>query len=113
MRRGFSLTGVMALCLFFFVMFVTLSDALSQNRQRMATEKLRQAAVWMSISGADVAQARLSKGQLKPGSPLVSPRYAQGQFKVVTRRAGSSVLLESTGTAGNQSHTTRRKVRVP
>ena len=111
MRRGFSLTGVLALCLFFFVLFIALSNALTMNRQRMVTEKLKQAAMWMSVSGADLAQARLSKGQMKAGQTLTSPDFQEGSFKVVTRATGGGVQVESTGYAGGQSYLAKRTVR--
>jgi hypothetical protein len=112
MRRGFSLPAVLAICLFFFATFVALSHALSLNRQRTAQARHQQAAIWLSVSGADLAQARLAKGELKAGETLTSPQFQQGSFQVITRNSGGGVLLESTGTAGGQTHVIRRTVRA-
>jgi type II secretory pathway component PulK len=110
MQRGFSLPGVLALCLFLSVLFVTLHSALSLNRQRLAQQKFQQSAIWLSVSGADLAQARLAKGQLKVGETLVSPQFKEGSFKVTSRRSGSAVQVESVGLAGGQTYTTKRMV---
>ena len=109
MRRGFSLTGVMALCLFLFTLFVTLHGALAMNRQRMATRKLRQAAQWLAISGADLAQSRLAQGEMKSGQTIRSPQFREGRFEVSAVRAGGRVRLKSTGFAGEQVYTVERE----
>lgn len=104
MRRGFSLPGVMALCLFTFVLFLALSQALAMNRHRLAVAKHREAAVWLAVSGADWAQA--AKGQLKSGQSFRSPDFQQGYFEVRMEPNGAIV---SKGVAAGQSHTVNRK----
>ena len=106
MRRGFSLPGVMALCLFTFALFLALSQALEMNRHRLAVAKHREAAVWLAVSGADWAQTQVAKGQLKSGQTFRSPDFQQGHFEV---RLGPNGAVVSKGVAANQSHTINRK----
>lgn len=110
MRRGFSLSGVMALTLFLFVMFAALHSALHMNRQRLATVKHRHAAQWLAVSGADLARARLLKGDMKVGETIRSPQFPQGRFEVSSRQNGAGVLLVSRGISAGQ--TAERQVRV-
>jgi type II secretory pathway component PulK len=112
MQRGFSLPGVLALCLFFSVLFVTLHSALAFNRQRLAQQKFQQAAVWLAVSGADLVQARLNNGQMKVGESLTSPQFQEGSFAVSSSVSGSAVEVTSVGEAGGQKHTIRRRVVV-
>ncbi|MCA9775681.1 MAG: hypothetical protein KC800_03160 [Candidatus Eremiobacteraeota bacterium] len=106
MRRGFSLPGVMALCLFTFALFLALNQALRMNRHRLSIAKHREAAVWLAVSGVDWAQAEIAKGQLKPGQNFRSPDFQQGHFEV---RMGPNGAIVSKGVAAGQSHTINRK----
>ena len=112
MRRGFSLPGVMALVLLFFVLFIALQSALRDNRHRLSREKHIQAAVWLAISGADVAEARLAKGSLRAGEGLDSPAFQQGSFTVQTERQGSKIRIQSTGVAAHERYLITRMVGV-
>jgi hypothetical protein len=109
-RKGFSLPGVMAISLLLFVLFIGLQNSLRGNRHRISREKHQQAAVWLAISGADVAQARLAKGSLKAGQDLKSPSFQQGRFTVTTKKRGSKTLIESTGIAARERYLVTRTV---
>jgi type II secretory pathway component PulK len=109
-RRGISLTGVLALTLFFFVLFAALSHALRMNRHRLSQEKHRQAAVWLSVSGADWAENEFAKGRFRAGDTFRSPDFQQGRFELSFKSSGGLVLVICEGIAANQNYTTERKV---
>jgi type II secretory pathway component PulK len=109
-RRGFSLPGILALTLLFFVLFSALSHALRTNRHRLSQAKHQQAAIWLSVSGADWAEAQIAQGRFRTGDTYRSPDFQQGRFELTFQRGGGQISVVSRGIAANQNYTTERKV---
>ena len=109
-QKGLSLPGVLGVNLILFLLAMTLHGHLRQNRLQLADEKHRMAAEWLSISGADLVEARLQKQQLEIGQKFDSPNFQQGRFSVSIEQRGTQIVLVSTGLAGRRTHTTVRAV---
>ncbi len=110
MRRGFSLPGVMAITLLFFVLFLTFQRGLDSSRRRLMNHKYQQSAFWLATSGADVVEARLRKGSMRVGEALISPSFRNGSFQVRTSLGPGGILILSTGNAGGQKYTFERRL---
>ena len=109
-RRGFSLPGILALTLLLFALFSALSHALRTDRNRLSQAKHQQAAVWLSVSGADWAEKQIAEGRFQAGDTFRSPDFQQGRFELSFQSDGGQILIVSHGVAAKQNHTVRRKV---
>lgn len=100
-----------SLVLFFF--FVTLNTGLREASHRLAGQRHEQAALWLAVSGADLAEARLREGTLKAGEVWNSPQFRQGRFAVTTSVQGSRLTITSTGYAADRRSVKVRTVALP
>ena len=111
-KRGLSLLLVLGLNILFFLLAMTLHGNLRQSRLRLAEQKHKLAAQWLSESGADMVEKRLQKQQYDLGQTVESPQFQHGRFSVRIENRGGQVVLFSTGFAGPSQHTTRREVTL-
>lgn len=108
--RGVNLPLVLAINLLLFFLFIILQNNLRQSHYRLSQEKHQAAAQWLAISGAELVEARLSKGLCKVGQTIESPQYKQGRFVVRIEKKGGETLILSSGYAASFEHTMVRTV---
>lgn len=107
-NKGFTLIGMIAFTGFFLSFTLITLGLVDSARARLDSDKQRQQAIVLAVSGLDYAQQKVAHGVWRAPYHFHAPDIDGGTFEVWLETRGTATVLKSSGRFGRETQTVER-----